>query len=690
MSLYKDASLVMLPSAYKDGKLLSIKPVEELGDELVTNGDFDSDSDWTKGSGWTISGGKASKSGSDLAYLTQSSLNSVVGKTYKVRASITNVTTGNIRIDNFTSGTTYSGNVEISVVFTATTAGPFRFLGWNGFNGSIDNVSVKEVLTESGDFDFTRGSNLAATRVDVDGLIEKGRENLLLQSNQFDTTWIKNNSSVTSGQADKDGGTNAWLLERSVAFGNAAQNISQGGVQTFSVFAKAGTYDWVYLRYANASPVFYRGAFFNLSTGVVGTIDANVIDAEIESVGDGWYRCSITYNQTISQLIVYPVASDGGQGDSGTGNIYIQDAQLEKGLVATDYIETGASTAQAGILEDMPRLDYSGGASCPSLLLEPQRSNLFRNSEYFGYWTNYGGSSLTITPNYSDSPEGISNSYRLQKNAFSYARLDRTLSGVSSGTLTYSLFVKGDDVIKLRVDAPSETPEAFIDCSDGTTTNHLNNPWDSISSVDYGDGWYRFICTHTFTNAPTIARIYPTDSVYGESNTNAADVQVYGAQLEAGSYATSYIPTYGSSVTRNQENTSKLTLPETLTDNFTLFFDFKEIQVSGGFIKFLSSSNALVYAFYSYSNHFDVYNGSSFIVDTSADATGKIALTQSGSSVKVFVNGVDKTKSGATANTTDIAKFEFGLRNSGQTATLKQMIVFPTALTDAECIALTE
>jgi hypothetical protein len=42
----------------------------------------------------------------------------------------------------------------------------------------------------SGDFTFTRGSNLAATRVDENGLIEKGRENLLLQSNQFDTTWV--------------------------------------------------------------------------------------------------------------------------------------------------------------------------------------------------------------------------------------------------------------------------------------------------------------------------------------------------------------------------------------------------------------------------------------------------------------------------------------------------------------------
>ena len=65
MSLYKDASLVMIPSAYKDGKLYSIRPIPEYGSELVTNGSFDADSDWTKQSGWTISGGTANCDGTN-------------------------------------------------------------------------------------------------------------------------------------------------------------------------------------------------------------------------------------------------------------------------------------------------------------------------------------------------------------------------------------------------------------------------------------------------------------------------------------------------------------------------------------------------------------------------------------------------------------------------------------------------
>ena len=60
--LYK-ASIVTTPTAYGVGVLNSIKPAYALGEELVTNGNFATDSDWGKGSGWIISEGKANRSG---------------------------------------------------------------------------------------------------------------------------------------------------------------------------------------------------------------------------------------------------------------------------------------------------------------------------------------------------------------------------------------------------------------------------------------------------------------------------------------------------------------------------------------------------------------------------------------------------------------------------------------------------
>ena len=71
-----------------------------------------------------------------------------------------------------------------------------------------------------GDFTFSRDGSGAspATRVNSAGLIEKGRTNLLLQSNDFDTTWGSTNVTETSGQSGYDGTNDAWLLSKSASF----------------------------------------------------------------------------------------------------------------------------------------------------------------------------------------------------------------------------------------------------------------------------------------------------------------------------------------------------------------------------------------------------------------------------------------------------------------------------------------
>ena len=257
----------------------------------------------------------------------------------------------------------------------------------------------------SGDFTFSRGSNLAATRVGPTGLIEKGRENLFTYSNQFDTAWLTSNASVTSGQSGYDGSNDAWLLSNTAAGGYLRETYTFTGlVTTTSVYAKAGSYDFLFL--------FSGGnwAYFDLVNGVVGTTSGSqLISSSIESVGDGWYRCSITHNFSgVSQLRFYPVIADNDL--TGTsGNILIQDAQFEIGLAATDYIESGATTGKAGLLEDEPRFDYSGGATCPSLLLEPSRTQLVTQSEYFGGSDWVSSSNVNITDNVTTSPEGVQN-----------------------------------------------------------------------------------------------------------------------------------------------------------------------------------------------------------------------------------------------------------------------------------------
>jgi hypothetical protein len=229
-----------------------------------------------------------------------------------------------------------------------------------GNNDGTDGSTPAE-----GNFTFTRGSNLSATRVDASQLIEKGRENLFLQSNNFNTTWSKPNSTLTQGFSGYDGSNNAWKWASSTAGTiQLSQVTGASGMQTISIYAKAGSRDvfsiWV-----------GTGIDFNLTTGqAVGNANASM-----ESVGNGWWRCS--YFAIYATLNPYYNASAAGE------FIYIMNAQGEQGLVATSVIESGATTGKAGILENTPRLDYSGGATCPSLLLEPSRTNLVTQSEYF-------------------------------------------------------------------------------------------------------------------------------------------------------------------------------------------------------------------------------------------------------------------------------------------------------------------
>ena len=77
---------------------------------------------------------------------------------------------------------------------------------------------------------------------------------------------------------------------------------------------------------------------------------------------------------------------------------------LNQGMVSYPYVETTTAPVAGGILEDMPRLDYSG--SCPALLLEPQRTNLIPYSEYFDYLMVQLGTLINYEVIQNKTPEG--------------------------------------------------------------------------------------------------------------------------------------------------------------------------------------------------------------------------------------------------------------------------------------------
>ena len=159
--------------------LHSVKPNVVLGDELVVNGSFDTDSNWTKGTGWTISGGKANCDGTQTGNsgLTQqggilgATLNLVVGVTYEInldvivsQGAITYIEVGG---DYNNNDITTSGNYTLRFTPTSTN-NRFTIAANSDFIGSVDNASIKQDI--SADFTFTRNSS--ATRVNELGYIE--------------------------------------------------------------------------------------------------------------------------------------------------------------------------------------------------------------------------------------------------------------------------------------------------------------------------------------------------------------------------------------------------------------------------------------------------------------------------------------------------------------------------------------
>ena len=581
---------------------------------------------------------------------------------------------------------------------------------WMTPSGAEDGKLFSQLPTDgSGDFTFSRGSNLAATRVGADGLIEKGRENLLFPS-KLTNGVIQTRCSITTGVTDPYGGAEAVKFITSTDastshYINKTTSIAAiGQVMTMSVTAKANGYDFLRLEQGNNS----AGATFEL-TGE-GTIVSDNITASIQSIGDGWYRCSATMN-TVSTSFAWvatfmPTSSISYTGDGVSGG-FLYGAQLELGLVATDYIETGASTAQAGVLENEPRLDYSGGASCPSLLLEPQRQNLFANSEYIDWWDAYSG--LLKTANAATSPDGGSNAYKLYANSASSKKGIYKSFGVSASATSFSLFAKAGeiDIIQIGYGGTYGGTYANINLTDGSVEVESNQ---TTSVKDYGNGWYRItaVATPTAGTGYWFANITDDPAMLRNGNYvgNSSDgLYIFGAQLELGSYPTSYIPTYGTSQTRSKEQCNVNSVSGKIGQTQgTFFLDadlYKKtntefyIAISDGT---LSNSIYLHQSSQSLLVNKRISGATEFLQLTPANwssGRNKCAITYTATEMKIFVNGVLKDTETINGLPSGLSKLTLGSRqdNLGELASdadYKQALLFPTALTDSECIALTK
>jgi hypothetical protein len=187
-------------------------------------------------------------------------------------------------------------------------------------------------------------------------LVEEQRTNLSLWSEQFNNAaYSINQATISANQiASPDGATTADSFTASSGTVNpsAYQAITTvtSSVYTFSIYVKKNTHNFVQIVLNGVASGY---ANFDINSGTVGTVGAGgSATASIVNVGNGWYRCVITYTSASTSGAGYINligSSTAGRGAtfsaSGTESVYIWGQQLELGAFATSYIPTTSASA---------------------------------------------------------------------------------------------------------------------------------------------------------------------------------------------------------------------------------------------------------------------------------------------------------------------------------------------------------
>lgn len=428
----------------------------------------------------------------------------------------------------------------------------------------------------------------ASTATYYDGVTTaKAEENLLTYSQEFNNViWVPTNGAVTANSTTApDGTATAETITDDTVSGthriSQLVTINANSTYVLSCFLKAGTSSYAYVTLSDTfTNQRYFCADFDLSGGTVRTSGAGtsgtLTSATITSVGNGWYRCVIIGQIAVVSTTIRAVigASDGATAFNafglisyiGTGSdIYAWGAQLEQRSTATAYTATTTQpitnyipvllTAAAGV----PRFEHNPttGESL-GLEIEEQRTNLLTYSEQFdnAAWTK---SNATVTANSSVSPDGATTADTLVENTANSTHFLYLGVSVTSGTAyTFSFYAKAagrsfaNPSLTLGFPAGSS---ALFNLSAGTVTPGASA---TASITSAGNGWWRCSFTATANSTTTAnAAIYLHNGTTASYTGNGySGIFIWGAQLEAGAFPTSYIQTVASQVTRSADAAS--------------------------------------------------------------------------------------------------------------------------------------
>jgi hypothetical protein len=498
-------------------------------------------------------------------------------------------------------------------------------------NGYKETLLYSVVPTDaSGDMSVTRAT--LATRVNADGDIEVVPYNLFQQSQNFENAfWTKNRTTIVQDVIIAPDGTltaDNVIADSGVTYlytGFNGVNILNGtsfptflGTRTASVYLKYNGLNRIRFQYGTAGTLL-RNIYVevDLQTGTItGTrfVDGGITYVEnafIEDVGDGWYRVGfnliVPTSPTNNRLGVALGDTTKTVAD-GIDGVYVWGFQMVDGTQPKDYFPT---TNRFNI----PRIDYSNG-SCPSILVEPQRTNLVLHSQDFSqtYWSKFN--SVVVTGGIL-SPDGNNNAFNLNFNGTVNGRIEANAG--TSGNYNQSVWLK---------------------TSTGTASVILGTATSNLQTFIVDDVWRRY-------NGYFLSGSFPRIRC-----DQATNIQAWGAQLEAGTNATSYIPTTTATATRNADiisNTNASTLIgqtegtvliefiNTIADFADTIFDLTDgtnsnyiriNRLSGNRIQLLVAINNVIVV--------NIVN----VVNANIEPLKKIGVGYINNNISLYVNGV--------------------------------------------------
>ena len=319
-----------------------------------------------------------------------------------------------------------------------------------------------------------------------------------------------------------------------------------------------------------------------------------------------------------------------------------------------DFTRASSATVvnKAGLIETVgsgkARIDFSNDAK-GALLLEPTRSNDLQKSQEFNdsYWTKYQSS---VLDNLSISPDGSLNADKLiEDNSAATHQLGRAISYVSGTTYTVSIFAKSSNRnLEISAGNTSTFPaKAIFDLSNGIV---LSTTLGNASIENFGNGWYRCVISSTAASTSTTNINFGivNGSALSYNGDGSSFLELFGVSREIGSYATSYIPTSGSAVTRVADACSQTPTTGIIGQTEgTVFINFDYLNSTGErrFIFQLGTGGDTIYARIESGQTLtsQVLNSGSGLTTTGTAlpiGINKLAIAYASNDAVIYLNGV--------------------------------------------------